>query len=61
MEYFEKVFNDYRNEQLNLRYLDEKKFKEQFYSKTNPIQMYDDILEDVILNSKDICEGSILP
>lgn len=52
MEYFEKVLNDYRHEQLNLRDLDLERFKQ---------ELYDDILEDIIMNSKDICEGSILP
>lgn len=61
MEYFEKVLNDYRHEQLNLRDLDLVKFEKEFYPKVNPIQLYDDVLEDIILNTKDIREGSILP
>lgn len=61
MEYFEKVLNDYRHEQLNLRDLDLTKFEKEFYPKVNPIQLYDDVLEDIILNTKDIREGSILP
>lgn len=61
MEYFEKVLNDYRHEQLNLRDLDLERFKQELYDGVKPIQLYDDILEDIIMNSKDICEGSILP